>query len=198
MKKMFTLLVLCAMTLSIQAQEIVKEKKEVSDKKHEIAVSVGVVNDVQMIVWFADMLGTIFTLGYFVQPDKYYPWTPSISYRYWFNERFGLGAAYAFDMNSVQIRKESDADFEIRNRYFSTIVVEGVLHYMNRPYCQIYGMLGLGVTIANIPKSEIRTWAVPNFHVAPFGVRVGRNYGGFLELGWGYKGILNVGFSAKF
>ena len=34
--------------------------------------------------------------------------------------------------------------------------------------------------------------------VTPFGMRIGRKLGGFLELGYGYKGIFNFGCSYRF
>jgi hypothetical protein len=38
----------------------------------------------------------------------------------------------------------------------------------------------------------------PTGQLTPFGIRYGKNTGAFAEIGWGYKGILNLGVSAKF
>ncbi|MBC7554493.1 MAG: hypothetical protein H7257_10985 [Taibaiella sp.] len=35
-------------------------------------------------------------------------------------------------------------------------------------------------------------------HVTPFGMRIGRKLGGFMELGLGYKGLFNFGMSYRF
>ncbi len=35
-------------------------------------------------------------------------------------------------------------------------------------------------------------------HITPFGIRIGRKLGGFLELGLGYKGLFNGGLSYRF
>lgn len=35
-------------------------------------------------------------------------------------------------------------------------------------------------------------------HVSPFGIRIGRQLGGFLEVGLGYKGLFNFGMSYRF
>ena len=177
---------------SMHAQEEVKH--------HEIIGAVGLFNDVQFISGLSDFIGTVFTLGYVVQPGKYSAFTPNIGYRYWFNKRIGLGVSYAMDFNSVKIRKTTDSVtfFEERQRYFSTITAEFACNYMVKPICQLYGMVGMGATIANIPKSEIKQWIFFNMQLTPIGVRVGRDVAGFIEFGWGYKGLINAGLSVKF
>jgi hypothetical protein len=198
MKKLFLILALSSAILNLRAQE--NPREEIPIKKHEITISVGLLNDVQLMAMVGDLMATVVTAGYLVQPGGYSAFSPSISYRYWFGRRFGLGASYTFDVNSVKIRKESgtDADFRLYKRYYSTIAVEGVFNYMNRPYCQLYGMLGFGVSIATIPKSVLRTVVIPNGHLMPIGVRVGRNVGAIFEFGFGYKGFINAGLSVKF
>ncbi|MCK4288204.1 MAG: hypothetical protein KAW86_03280, partial [Bacteroidales bacterium] len=37
-----------------------------------------------------------------------------------------------------------------------------------------------------------------NFQITAVGVRLGKSLGGFMELGFGYKGLLNFGLSYQF
>jgi len=35
-------------------------------------------------------------------------------------------------------------------------------------------------------------------HISPFGIRIGRQFAGYLEVGYGYKGIVNGGLAFRF
>jgi len=76
----------------------------------------------------------------------------------------------------------------------------------------LYSSVGLGLTAfsrkvtperatANNPDAEVRRFkfVYPNFHIGLFGVKFGSNrFGGFSELGVGYKGLLNFGLYGRF
>ena len=175
---------------------------------HEIYVGVGLLNDNQIFSFFGDILGAVFTLGQAVQPNKYSAFTPSVGYKYWFNKRIGLGAHFAFDMNSVKVIHRQDiignynnADTVIHKRYFYTMTIDATFNYMYRPACQLYGNIGTGFTLVRFSNNNAETGLkqLPffNLHISPIGVRFGKMVGGFVEIGWGYKGIINAGLSVK-
>jgi hypothetical protein len=67
----------------------------------------------------------------------------------------------------------------------------------------MYSLAGLGSMLRyekDLEKPEMRTRTLlrPTGQLTPFGIRYGKNTGAFAEIGWGYKGILNLGVSAKF
>ena len=176
---------------------------------HEFYASAGLLNDNQVFSMAGDLLGTVFTLGQAVQPDRYWILTPSIGYRYWFNKKIGIGVHFAFDKNSVNaIHRDTinnKWEWRTHNRYFYTIAVDFNWNYMNKPVCQLYGNAGMGVTLVQFSDnkdkdSDARLKQFPffNMHVSPFGVRVGKMVAGFAEIGWGYKGFINAGVSVKF
>ncbi len=177
---------------------------------HEFYLGVGLLNDNQVFSMAGDFLGTVLTFGQAVQPDKYWVLTPSIGYRYWFNKRIGIGIHFAFDKNSVRaihphdLSTTSDDEWRVHNRYFYTIAMDFNVNYMNRPICQLYGNIGMGVTLVQFsdnktedPNARLKQFPFFNMHISPFGVRVGKMVAGFAEIGWGYKGFLNVGVSVK-
>jgi hypothetical protein len=183
------------------AQETMR--KDVIWSRHEVFGGVGLLSDMQVASFVFDVVGTVLTAGYVVNPGDYYnAFTPFAGYRYWFTPRFALGGVYAFDYNSVNIRKnagsESENPFENHMRYYSTIAAECVLNYVYKPKWQLYGMIGAGVTIVSIPRSAISTAGTFNGHVSPIGMRFGGKVGGFIEFGYGYKGFINAGLSARF
>ncbi len=76
-------------------------------------------------------------------------------------------------------------------------------HYFNRKLVQLYSGVQLGVFIYNQKytdyKSEVKHKEINfAFQVDAFGVRVGKKIGGFIELGFGFGGIVKVGISGRF
>ena len=210
MKRIFTVMFLCLISGLVSAQETQTGNNSTPTTTyphHEIYAGVGLFNDNQLFSMFGDVLGTIFTLGQAVQPNKYSAFTPSVGYKYWFNKRIGLGAHFAFDWNSVKVIHRPDiigdyhnADTVIHKRYFYTIAIDATFNYMYKPACQLYGNIGMGVTLvsfANNKETGLRQFPFFNMHISPIGVRFGKMVGGFVELGWGYKGFINAGLSVK-
>ena len=72
-----------------------------------------------------------------------------------------------------------------------------------RPGFQLYSGAGFGVRLRHgtyIEGEETDTLnkALPTFHINALGLRFGRNIAFFVEIGAGYKGVLNAGLSAQF
>jgi len=180
------------------------------EKKHEISAGVGLLGDVQLTAMLTDVIGTLLTLGYGMkQGNKYNFFTPSVNYRYGFAKWFSLGASFGFDTNNVFIARDLNGDGTMQseewenkvehNRYYYTAALEAVFNYMNKPVCRLYGFVGFGGTITSVPSFEVfKTTVFPNFQVTPFGVSVGKSVAGFAEIGYGYKGFLNLGIAYRF
>jgi len=201
MKKVFLCFVCAGLILRIFAQDVQNMPKQ------EICVGLGLLNDNQMGSMFADVISTVITLGYLVEPGTYHAFTPFLSYRYCFTERFSLGGTFAFDVNSVKVFNSATPDQKREiNRYFMTFAMEPKFNYVSKPAFQLYGYLGLGATIVTFAdatfddgsKAEITRLPYFNVHFTPIGMRFGKEVGGFLEFGYGYKGILNAGVSFRF
>ena len=205
MKKMFLCLAFVGMIMNVSAQETQNTQ---SMPKHEVYAGVGLLSINQMIPMLADAIGTIFTGGYLVQPGDYSAFTPFVGYRHWFSNRFSLGGAFAFDVNSVKVYNGESSDNQMRevNRYFMTFALEPKFNYIYRPNFQLYGYLGLGATIVTFAdanfndgtKADISRVPYVNGQLTPIGARFGKEFGGFVEIGVGYKGILNAGISYRF
>ena len=217
MKKVILCLVFIGMIFHISAQEL--ENAQVSVPKHEVYAGLGLLNDNQVAAMIGDVIGTIFTLGYLVKPNEYKALTPFVGYRYNFAKRFSLGGMFAYDSNSVKVAKDMDyngkldkdelLNKQIVNRHYLTFAVEPKFNYVAKPAFQLYGYLGLGITIINFgsvnkfanekeqPEMKKRLTHL-NAHFTPVGARFGKEFGGFVELGYGYKGIFNAGISYLF
>jgi hypothetical protein len=89
---------------------------------------------------------------------------------------------------------------------FVTIAPEVTVSYMDTRDAQvrvkIYGSFSYGVTIFNdnqlgIGKADNSGLWAYGFQATPFGLRVGRQIAGFVEIGVGYKGLFNTGVAIR-
>ena len=95
------------------------------------------------------------------------------------------------------------------DRRILTVAFELYYVYKSRKYCDFYTFLGTGpsftrfsnTAIPNIISAEAGTTSMRsdafNFHYSPIGMRVGGRVGGFIELGYGYKGLISGGVSVR-
>ena len=205
MKRTLLCLACAGIILHISAQEV--QESQIFMPKHEVYAGFGLLNDNQILAMATDIFSTIVTLGYLVQPGSYKAFTPFAGYRYWFTKRFVLGGTFAYDVNSVKVYNADHRD-QMReiNRYYMTFAVEPTFNYVCQPSWQLYGSFGLGLTIVHFAdavfddgrKANVSRVPYVNVHATPVGVRFGKEFGGFVEIGYGYKGILNAGINYRF
>lgn len=99
----------------------------------------------------------------------------NIGYNYRFCERFAMGVTLA-------------TDFE----WYHSGMVNFQLYYLKAHKFEFYGDLGLGATLCSeIDRDDMQVF--PNFGIYPIGLKFGNKFGGFVELGYGYKGLMNFG-----
>ncbi|MCE7043358.1 hypothetical protein [Dyadobacter sp. CY312] len=126
----------------------------------------------------------------------------SASYRYQLRSKFSIGLTGAVTAGEAyrQYLFESPSNYQDRS---VLIAFETKFIYMNKSRLSMYSLAGLGSMLRyekdlEKPETRPRTLLRPTGQITPFGIRYGKNTGAFAELGWGYKGILNLGVSAKF
>jgi len=119
---------------------------------------------------------------------------PSLTYRYYITRglTFGLGLAY-----------ENIPTWGI----FVTVAPELTFSYLDTRHApvrvRLYGSVSYGValfqnkTLQTGENNNSGPWAY-GFQATPIGVRVGRQFAGFFELGYGYKGIFHGGIAVRF
>jgi len=126
----------------------------------------------------------------------------SVSYRYQLRSKFSIGLTGAVTAGESyrQYLFESPSNYQDRS---VLIAFETKFIYMNKSRLSMYSLAGLGSMLRyekdlEKPETRTRTLLRPTGQLTPFGIRYGKNTGAFAELGWGYKGILNLGVSVKF
>lgn len=123
------------------------------------------------------------------------------------NNKFRYGIAVGYD-GSKGTYTDPVSSSSIPGNYRSshvTVAGEGLFAYMNKPAVRLYGFIGAGYTNITYKRTRNSSSATEtqsdggfNFQVTPIGVSVGNQFGGFLELGVGYKGVINIGAYVKF
>lgn len=139
------------------------------------------------------------------------------SYDYTLLGHLGIGAAFAYDHYHSDIKMSGwyNGNGGTRTEDYFTIAATARLNYMNFTYVRLYGLLDGGVTILrqtdewDFDKTENDTTThyddsdrsysqFFNFQLTPLGVEVGNSFGGFAEIGFGYRGMFTAGAFARF
>ena len=132
-----------------------------------------------------------------------------VTYRYYVDNSFSIGLAVGNQniqgsVNDNQNYGQPISNFNLRN---TTLAPEIKWDYINRKYFRMFLLFGAGVAIYNyagfsnpnhlyaygIQKNGIN----PNFQLTPLAFSVGGRFSWSTEFGFGYKGMLNTGFSYR-
>jgi hypothetical protein len=75
--------------------------------------------------------------------------------------------------------------------------------YLNREMVTLYSGLEAGAALVfwkdrKGPETLTDTDIIPAYHINFFGLRVGKQIAGFIEWGYGHRGMVNVGVSARY
>ena len=190
MKRMPHCLIAFSFLLLINARIYGQEKGD-----HEFTIGYGVTSTNKMANDVAGSFSGLFSLV-----------TSSMETRS--SGAFHLGYKYAVSKKikiGAVVAHEELVD-EFRNTYFSqsgefsygytTIAIESDVRYILKENFQMYSGLGLGYSIMSSDSYDDQTNYM-NFHLSAIGIRIGTVVALRLELGIGYKGILNGGISVQ-
>lgn len=123
----------------------------------------------------------------------------SLAYRNHTSNRIAVGGDVTFQSVSYDFEyKNSDETGSERINFVSIMPAFEFTYYQNK-LIRLYGAALAGITILNMQTdSSDDSNVMFAFQVNPIGVRIGKQFGGFLELGAGSKGFLTLGASVVF
>ncbi len=119
---------------------------------------------------------------------------PIINYRYYINKNVTMGIGVGYENITTW-------------GSFVSFVPEMTFCYLDTRNdlirVRLYGALAYGVSVLtdsrHMPgisdESGLKAWA---FQATPFGMRIGRQVAGFIEVGLGYKGLVHGGLEVRF
>ena len=186
--------------------------------KNEVSLSEGIITVEQVNGW--DGRGG--ASGYVSMPSAL-TGASFLTYRHFFTRRFALGGTFGIDNESGDLsygNPETNATgFEGTSGHYNvrtyTLTVEALCAYVRKQRFMFYGFVGMGATefkdnyyfYPNAPYSPPVTFPTNpydyhatyfNAQVTPLGIRFGEMVAGFVEFGFGYKGLFNGGLSVSF
>jgi hypothetical protein len=169
-------------------------------KKNEVFVGIGSGPVSFMVEDFAELFGTVILLGGVTYDDAEHSPQFTAGYQHRFGRRFGAGveASRASKSATMYVLHENMGKATTR---LTTVVVEGRGHWLTRDWVDLYSGLGLGLAARTKLKEESNdqdTQIEAACHLTIIGVRVGRDWGGYLELGGVDNSLLALGLSTRF
>lgn len=124
----------------------------------------------------------------------------SVTYKYHVSERFAIGGSSVFNPTPdrwIEDFAYDDDRWKVRSL---TTAAEATLFWVKRKDFQFYGTLGAGFFVKRrtLYDTQVETNFGTTFQASPVGLRMGNKFGVFMELGYGYKGVINGGLSMRF
>lgn len=174
--------------------------------RHEVFAGYGMLSNANLISVASKTMLTLITLGGYVEENMRSTGTVSIGYKYRFDRIISLGGTYAY--GALRGDAFINGDYwgrSVINHH--SIAVECDFRYLTRKNINVYSTMGLGGMILHQRVAPVNPRDVElsggggflDFQLSIIGLKVGGyRFGGFAELGFGYKGIFNFGAYARF
>lgn len=126
------------------------------------------------------------------------------TYQHQFSKIISAGPVLGYEILETDVTFKDKTIGTIKHNTF-TLAVEGRVDYLNTEYFGMYLGLGVGATLIKVKSSSgdtdesgIDPNSHFNFHITALGFRFGKKFGGTAELGYGYRGLTNVGLYYRF
>lgn len=135
-----------------------------------------------------------------------------VQYHYQISKRFqfGLDLSYQNVDNKVVFKsqnKSGELIFEERRNLF-VVMPTASFSYVKSKWLDFYGSASLGAIIGSSKRMGGTTYDLLSekdgktdfslaFQINPVGLRVGKDFGGFVHLGYGHLGILSLGVNYR-
>jgi hypothetical protein len=119
--------------------------------------------------------------------------------------KLGFNANYTSINNGIEYSKNGAVVRHIKwSDDFLSFMLRADFHYVKKENLSMYSGLAVGVSfITSKEGAGAEGLSIPAntafaFQINGFGIRVGKGFGFFAEVGFGYLGILNAGFNIRF
>lgn len=180
-------------------------------RHHEFAVSYGEGTHNQIVNGFANVVGSILTLGYADVTDL--NWSGAYNFKYAFHpvNFVGLGVVTSYQTSKGNIvegvsKKTDERVVGKAEGKYLTIMPTVSLNWFDFDYVCMYSRLAAGYSLTKTTQTnteEKRTSHTSDsywgFQFVPVAIEAGSPLvRAFMELGYGYEGIINVGVKCKF
>lgn len=174
-------------------------KSQFTKGQSELSAGIGFQSDYELITKFTD------------GDNNNYAHTPdfSLSYRYYLTGNFSLGLNVAYQ-HFVNYDGGNTTEYRLGPPVISSLVFiapEITFSYLNKIVgprkneLRLYGVVSVGIAVYEGDRSYDFMYyghILPAFQLSPIGVRFGKTLAGYMEAGFGNKGLINAGLSYRF
>ncbi|MDR2980462.1 MAG: hypothetical protein LBV02_08525 [Bacteroidales bacterium] len=176
-------------------------------RSHEISFNIG---DPAFIKIFTDYYynNYYYNYGSWMRDDTYtglYITTPTLTFTYLYRplKWLWLGGCFAYTGEyRIEYDKFSEEKIGSNNASLLSLAPYIRFSYLNKEKVNLYSGFGLAMTyeIKSSTVGRSRHWLSTEFtgQMTFFGVSFGKTVVGFAEVGFGYKGIINMGIGYRF
>ncbi|MCD4791450.1 MAG: hypothetical protein K8R37_15755 [Bacteroidales bacterium] len=172
------------------------------NKKHEIVLGYGVGTHYAIVEEMAGILGVFITLGTFDVEFESGTGAILLGYRYSAGEKFSIGIDGSYTKIKEILKIQGNPVGKLEKEFY-TIAPYVAYNYIKKENFSMYSGIGLGYAFEKDEYTtddggdETKNIGEFAFHINAFGVRYGKSIGGYVEVGYGYKGLVNLGVSFK-
>ena len=192
--------------LFIVTNNLVSQSYDRSYLHHDIMASYGLPATDMFVDINSTMLDEKFTDRRYIRDNYRGSGVVSVSYRRVSKNELMLWGIYAaYNQTTGDIYNVGQYEGKLK-RKFLTIAVEGQYRYQNLNKIQLYSGLGIGYSFGSETLNPLSGSGNPSisgninriaWQINAIGIRIGNSIAGFVEFGYGYKGIVNVGLSIQ-
>lgn len=183
----------------LSAQERIIE----TSRNHQVSVGGMFATSNQLISIYVLAFEDIFS-NYDIEGLEVVPF--NIQYRYKPNRRLWIGFDFAYEVLRYNYQKENERRGS-GEAQFLTGAFKLDFHYIDRPMFKMYSGIGFAYTSLDLDRDRIDDTGYreqhdmeelfPNFQLTLAGFRIGSQFAFFTEIGVGYAGVVNAGFSLR-
>ncbi|PXW18318.1 outer membrane protein with beta-barrel domain [Chryseobacterium sp. CBTAP 102] len=168
----------------------------------EIKIGYGVLSSNEIGKVFSDIITAPFSYAEPKATDEKHSGALFIGYNYAIKDNWTIGTDLVYERYTASVKDQNHIIASQKNDIY-TLAVNSTYSYISKPKFRMYSGVGLGYTFSNEKlspnQSDVQSMYSKNssfnFQVIGAGVRIGGKLAGFAELGFGYKGIINLGIS---
>lgn len=171
---------------------------------HDISVSYGLIIPDQFKQLKSKMLDDLYPQQLYVRDNYSSVGALFLTYRHIFrNDLYMWGITAGISSSVSKIYNVGQYEGDLTRKFYS-LAIEWEYRYYNHGVIQVYSGLGLGFTYGNetftpneVVQSSTGNISSVAYQLNAVGIRIGKQFGGYIEFGYGYKGIINLGFSTQ-
>ena len=150
--------------------------------------------------FFTGISSYMASLGTYSLMNDHYSGAFFTGYRRALSKRFEIGGMVSYEKMKGNLQVMEDS-YAVRNDHYA-FMGEVRYHFIVKPKFQLFSGAAAGLSVHSIKIDDImkkrENELEEAFHVDLIGISIGNTISPYIALGYGYKGMVNLGLAASF